>query len=121
MVALPIIAVVDDDPGVRGSIDSLLRSAGLGCLTFDSGEHFMTSGLVTTASCVVTDLHLPGMSGLELQSQLVMRGFHRPLVLMTAYPTETIRHAAVAGGAVAFLTKPIDPEALLGLLLMHSR
>ncbi len=119
MSASPIVAVVDDDPGVRGSIDSLLRSAGLNCLTFASAEHLLVSGSERLVACIVTDIHLPGMSGLELQLEMGVLGWRQPLVMMTAFPSHSARLAATRGGAVAFLTKPIDPEALLAVLNRH--
>lgn len=120
MKASPIIAVVDDDPGVRGSIDSLLRSAGMSGLLFASAEQVLESGLSESVRCVVTDLHLPGMSGLELQLEMRIRGWRKPLIMMTAFPTPASRIAATDGGAVAFLTKPIEPEMLLALLRRHA-
>ncbi len=120
MKASPIIAVVDDDPGVRGSIDSLLRSAGMSGLLFASAEQVLASGLSESVRCVVTDLHLPGMSGLDLQHEIGRRGWRQPVVVMTAFPTVTSRTAAAEVGAVAYLTKPIEPETLLSLLREHT-
>jgi FixJ family two-component response regulator len=108
-----VIAVVDDDPGVRGSLDSLLRSAGMTSLPFASAEALLGSGVEASLACVVTDLHMPGMTGLELQAEIVRRGWTLPLIMMTAYPTDAAREQALAVGAVAFLTKPIDPDRLL--------
>lgn len=109
----PVIAIVDDDPGVRGSLDSLLRSVGLTSLPFTSAEELLGSGLEGRVACIVTDLHMPGMTGLELQAEIVRRGWIQPLIMMTAYPTGAARDQALAAGAVAFLTKPIDPDCLL--------
>jgi len=64
-------------------------------------------------ACIVTDLHMPGMTGLELQAEIVRRGWVLPLIMMTAYPTDAARDQALAAGAAAFLTKPIDPDRLL--------
>ena len=113
MTRSSVIAVVDDDPGVRGSLDSLLRSAGMTSLPFTSAEALLDSGQQTHVACVVTDLHMPGMTGLELQAEIVRRGWSLPLIMMTAYPTPAAREQALAAGAVAFLTKPIDPDCLL--------
>jgi FixJ family two-component response regulator len=108
----PRIAIVDDDPGVRGSLDSLMRSAGLAPCMFDSAEALLAweGGAV---ACVVTDLHMPGMTGLELQAELSRRGWQGPVIVMTAFPTDAAREQALGAGAAAFLTKPIDPDALL--------
>lgn len=113
MKASSLIAVVDDDPGVRGSLDSLLRSVGMTSLPFSSAEALLDSGAEARLACVVTDLHMPGMTGLELQAEIARRGWPLPLIMMTAYPTDTSRDQALTAGAVAFLTKPIDPDRLL--------
>ena len=112
----PVIAIVDDDPGVRGSLDSLLRSAGMASLSFSSAEALLASGARSRLACVVTDLHMPGMTGLELQAEIIRRGWHQPVILMTAYPTEASRAQALGAGAAAFLTKPIDPDSLLAAI-----
>jgi len=109
----PVIAVIDDDPGVRGSVDSLLRSVGLAGRGFAGGEALLSSGAQDELACIVTDLHMPGMTGLELQDELVRRGWRQPVIVMTAYPTDIARNRALAAGACAFLTKPIDPDAFL--------
>lgn len=108
-----IIAIVDDDPGVRGSVDSLLRSAGLVGRCFSGGDALLNCGEESRISCIITDLHMPGMTGLELQAELVRRGWQQPVIVMTAFPTDAAREQATDGGARAFLTKPIDPDALL--------
>ncbi len=113
MNASPVIAIVDDDPGVRGSLDSLLRSVGMVSLGFASAEDLLASGAQGRLACVVTDLHMPGMTGLELQAEIARRGWHKPLIMMTAYPTDQSRDQALGAGAAAFLTKPIDPDSFL--------
>ncbi|WP_293347357.1 response regulator [Phenylobacterium sp.] len=109
----PLIAIVDDDPGVRGSVDSLLRSAGMAGLAFASAEELLASGAQGRLACIVTDLHMPGMTGLELQAEMALRGWRHPVIVMTAYPTDAARDQAMGRGAAAFLTKPIDPDGLL--------
>lgn len=109
----PLIAIVDDDSGVRGSLDSLLRSAGLRGIGFARAEELLASNFSERVACVVTDLHMPGMTGLELQSEMTKRGCAVPVILMTAFPTQAAQEQAMAGGATAFLIKPIDPDALL--------
>lgn len=106
------IAVVDDDPDVRGSLNSLLRSAGHVPRCFDSAEALLADGADGVA-CIVTDLHMPGMTGLELQAETRRRGWPQAVILMTAFPTDATRAEALAGGAAAFLAKPIDPDALI--------
>lgn len=113
MVASPFIAIVDDDPGVRGSLDSLLRSAGLSSLTFDSAETLLASGTQAQISLIITDLHMPGMSGIDLLAEIAILGWHVPTIVMTAYPTDAARKQAMDGGAVAFIGKPVEPVSLL--------
>ena len=113
MSAFPAIAIVDDDPDVLGSLDSLLRSAMMIPHSFNSAEEMLASGLEGELACVVTDLHMPGMTGLELQAEISRRGWDLPLILVTAYPTDIVREQAEKGGAVAFLTKPVDADGLL--------
>jgi FixJ family two-component response regulator len=107
-----LIAIVDDDPGMRGSLDSLLRSAGMASRGFASGDELLASDPAAFA-CIVTDLHMPGMTGLELQAEIARRGWRCAVIVMTAYPTPVARDQALAAGAVAFLTKPIDPDEFL--------
>lgn len=113
MAQASLIAVVDDDPDVRASLDSLMRSVGLAVRCFGSAQDLLADDEARAAACVVTDLHMPGMSGLQLQRELARRGWTQPLIMMTAYPTNEARREAMGGGAAAFLTKPIDPDALL--------
>jgi len=112
----PLIAIVDDDPGVRGSLDSLLRSAGLASLSFDSAEHLLACDAGARIGCIATDLHMPGMTGLELQAELARRGWRQPVIVMTAFPTDASRAQAEAAGAIAFLVKPIDPDLFLAAI-----
>ena len=109
----PLIAIVDDDPDVRASLDSLMRSAGLDARCFDGARELLDARDAATVTCVVTDLHMPDMTGLELQNELTRRGWIQPVIFMTAFPTDATRKQAFAAGAAAFLTKPIDPDALL--------
>jgi FixJ family two-component response regulator len=111
-----LVAIVDDDPGMRGSIESLLRSAGIQGYYFAAAEDLLASEAAARVDCIVTDIHMPAMSGLDLQIELTRRGWRQPLILMTAYPTEMAREQAVSAGAHAFLTKPIDPDALLAAI-----
>jgi FixJ family two-component response regulator len=109
----PIIGIVDDDPDVRGSLDSLMRSAGMTPRCFSCAEELLAHAAQGEFACIVTDLHMPGMTGLELQAEVGRRGWRQPVILMTAYPTDAARAQAMSAGAVAFLTKPVDPDALL--------
>ena len=113
MSAIPIIGIVDDDPDVRGSLDSLMRSAGLVARCFASAEALLADPGQGALACIVTDLHMPGMTGLELQAEMARRGWRQPVILMTAYPTDAAREQALGAGAAGFLTKPVDPDLLL--------
>jgi FixJ family two-component response regulator len=108
----PIIGIVDDDPGMRGSIDSLIRSTGMIPRVFASAGELLAAGVAELA-CIVSDLHMPEMTGLELQAVLQVRGSTVPLIVMTAFPTDAARKQAMDAGARAFLTKPVDPDALI--------
>lgn len=108
-----IICIVDNDDGVRSSLQNYLRAAGLSVRTFDSAETFLASSDSTTADCLVTDLHMPGIGGMALQRELNRTGSSVPVIVMTAFPAAAARLEAARLGAVAFLEKPIDPDALL--------
>jgi FixJ family two-component response regulator len=108
-----LIAIVDDDPGVRGSVDSLIRSAGMISCAFASGEDLLAYRDPAALACIVTDLHMPGMTGLELQAEMRRRGWDNPVIMMTAFPTSVARDQALGAGAAAFLTKPVDPDRLI--------
>lgn len=108
-----LIAIVDDDAGVRTSLNSLLRSTGTANASFANGPELLASRILDQVTCVVTDLHMPEMTGLELQAELMRKNFRGVVIFMTAYPTEAVRTQAMANGARAFLTKPIDPDELL--------
>ncbi|HZF46382.1 MAG TPA: response regulator [Sphingomonadaceae bacterium] len=109
----PVIGVVDDDPDVLGSLDSLLRSAGLAARCFAGGALLLASEDWRSLACIVTDLHMPGMTGLELLLALREEGADLPVIMVTAYPTEAVRRQAEEAGCIAFLTKPVDPDMLL--------
>ncbi|WP_428926631.1 response regulator transcription factor [Marinibacterium sp. SX1] len=108
-----LIAIVDDDPGVRGSLHSLLRSAGMDGIGFAAAEDLLGYADPARLDCIVTDLHMPGMSGTDLQEELARRAWAKPVIVMTAYPTDAARDRALSAGARQFLTKPVDPDALL--------
>jgi FixJ family two-component response regulator len=107
------VAIVDDDAGVRGSLDSLMRSAGLVPRSYAGGASLLADPAHGALACIVTDLHMPDMTGLELQAEIVRRGWRQPVILMSAFPTDAVCRQAIEAGVVAFLTKPIDPDALL--------
>jgi FixJ family two-component response regulator len=108
-----VICVVDDNEEVRESIGAFFRSAGITVEKFDKAESLLAWPNLDAMSCVITDLHMPGMDGLDLQRALRQRRRYVPVILMTAYPTPAARETAHALGITSFVTKPIDPEALL--------
>ena len=110
-----LISIVDDDPLMREGLTSLLRSAGFATQAFASAEEFLSLAHRDNIACLILDVGLPGISGLELQSQLTVTvSNHRiPVVFMTARDDEATRQRALKGGAVDFLRKPVRREALL--------
>lgn len=113
MTALPVICIVDDDRWARGGLRDLIASLGYIARCFESAEQFIESGAVESASCVITDLHMPGLSGLDLQSRLRSEGYRTPIIFVTAYPSEMHRSRAFEYGALGFLTKPYNEQSLV--------
>ena len=111
-----MIAIVDDDDAVRDAVASLVRSLGYDTATFGSAEAFLNSEQINDTSCLITDLHMPGLSGLDLQDRLIAQGHRIPIIFLTGYPDENVRTRAMKAGAVAFLSKPCDGDHLLGCL-----
>ena len=116
MTSVPIIAVVDDDVSVRLAIKGLIRALGLNAHAFESAEKFLSSPQLAQTSCLITDLQMPGMNGLELQSCLTAQGHRFPVILITAFPERSLQERAEAAGAFAFLEKPFDGKRLVDLL-----
>ena len=106
------IAIVDDDIWARLGTGELIQSLGYTASTFDSAKSFLESDCVANTACVITDLQMPDMNGLELQRELKTRGCRTPVIFMTAFPNEAHRAAALNSGAVGFLTKPFDDWSL---------
>ena len=113
---ISIIAIVDDDQAVREATETLVRSMGYSASTFASADEFLTSEQVHDTSCVITDLHMPGLSGFELQDWLIARGYRIPIIFITANSDENVRIRALKAGAVGFLNKPYSEDHLLGYL-----
>jgi FixJ family two-component response regulator len=111
-----MISIVDDDAFVRQAIGELVQSLGYTAATFPSAEHFLESGRVEETSCLITDLQMPGLSGLDLQSHLLAHGRRTPIIFITAFPEEKFRTRALNAGAVGFLSKPCDEDALINCL-----
>ena len=111
--AKPIIYIVDDDVSVRRAMKRLFSSIGIDAQTFASGPEFLDSGYRDQNACLIVDVKMPGMSGLELQRNLVAKGTKIPVVFVTAFDTEEIRGQAKNAGAAGYFRKPVDDQALL--------
>lgn len=108
-----LISIIDDDEAVRVATESLVRSLGFGASTFASAEEFLQSARLGETSCVITDVHMPGMTGVELQSYLRAQGHDVPMIFITAFPEERTRERVHAAGAIGFLSKPFDGCAMI--------
>jgi FixJ family two-component response regulator len=108
-----MISIVDDDTFAGEGIAQLLQSLGYRTALFPSAEQFLESGRVAETTCLITDLQMPGMSGLDLQSRLRADGYDTPIIFITAYPEERLRTRALNGGAVGFLSKPLKEQSLV--------
>ena len=111
-----VISIVDDDAWARSGLADLILSLGYEVRSFESAEQFIQSGGITETMCLITDLNMPGLSGLDLQSHLRSRGHCTPVIFVTAYPTEKHRAQAFAEGAAGFLSKPFDEKSLIACL-----
>ncbi len=109
----PLISVVDDDEAVRESLRGLLRSVRFGVDVFASGEEFLSSHRTGGTDCLLLDVRMPGMSGLDLQRSLMATHPEIPIIFITSHGDEELRSRALRGGAVDYLLKPFSEEALL--------
>jgi FixJ family two-component response regulator len=113
---VPVISIIDDDASVRIGANNLLRSHGYAVHTFASAEEFLRSGHRDSTSCVIADVQMPVMNGVELQSLLRAQGARVPFIFITAFPDKNVREQALKGGATCFLTKPFDGPTLIRYL-----
>jgi FixJ family two-component response regulator len=113
----PTVAVVDDDEAVRGALSNLLASLDLGVATFASAEEFLASPACRAAACLITDVQMPGMSGLDLQRHLASEGNRIPVILITAFPQDRLRQQAEAEGAFGFFAKPFDGRLMIDCIV----
>jgi FixJ family two-component response regulator len=109
----PLISIVDDDRVVREATADLIEALGYTAVTFASAEEFLDSAQVGSTECLITDLQMPGIDGLELQRQLIAIGCTTPIIFITAFPKQRAHDCAMQAGAVAFLTKPFEEAALI--------
>jgi FixJ family two-component response regulator len=115
-----MISIVDDDECARKATAGLIRSLGYPLVTHESAEDFLGSDHVNNTSCLITDVHMPGLSGVELYERLRVDGFAAPTIFVTGQPDEATRTRVLAAGAVAFLSKPFGKQALLDCLQAAS-
>ena len=111
-----LISIVDDDALVCDGTAALVESLGYNAITFASAEHFLGSDVIAETTCLITDMQMPGLNGLELQEALRSQGYQTPVIVITAYPDEKYRTRAFANGAVGFLSKPFDEKSLIECL-----
>jgi len=112
-VARPVIVTVDDDFRVRESIESLFESAGYKAVLFASGDEFLRSGMLASAACLITDVRMPGVDGIELQRRIRQTNPVLPVIFISAHVSAETRQLALDGGAIEFLYKPFDAAELL--------
>jgi FixJ family two-component response regulator len=108
-----MISIVDDDSSVREALKDLIRAMGFAVETFACAEDFLLSGLVAQTGCLITDMRMPGMSGLELHMQLLAKGTPVPMILVTAFADEKEKARALQAGVMGYLTKPFNETELL--------
>jgi CheY-like chemotaxis protein len=113
MTKRALIAIVDDDESIRVMTATLMRSLGFAARGFASAEQFLQSPELGETSCLISDVQMPGISGLELQSRLASENCRTPIIFITAFPDPRIQERALADGAVCFLTKPFDGQTLI--------
>jgi FixJ family two-component response regulator len=112
----PVISIIDDDSSVRAATENLVRSLGYVVHTFSSAEDFLASPHLHDSSCVIADVQMPTMSGLELQACLLARRCRVPFIFITAFALDDVRVRALKAGATCFLAKPFAGEALINCL-----
>jgi FixJ family two-component response regulator len=107
------IAIIDDDESARATMSSFVRSLGFDANAFSSAEEYLLSPQRYRSSCLISDVQMPGMNGLDLQTHLAAQGLRVPIIFITAFPDDKVRSRALAQGAVCILDKPFEREALL--------
>jgi FixJ family two-component response regulator len=112
----PVIAIVDDDDSFRHATLSFVRSLGYSAAAYSSADAFLNSNAVCNTDCLITDVQMPGMSGIELQNHLLAQGKRVPVIFVTAFPETEARGHALRAGAIGFLGKPFADENLISCL-----
>jgi len=111
-----LVAVVDDDDLLRDALRRLLKASGLGAISFESAEDLLNSGRLSEIACLIADVRMPGISGLELQARLKTKRCAIPIIFITAHGDAKMRVQAMRDGAVEFLTKPFDNAVLIEMV-----
>ena len=116
MSGVPLISIVDDDDSLRNSLNNLIRSVGFGVQGFSSAEAFLSSNQAQDTACLILDVRLAGMNGLDLQRHIVAAKWRIPIIFITAHADDDARARALAAGALGFLGKPFREEELLSAM-----
>ncbi|MEY9183831.1 FixJ family two-component response regulator [Bradyrhizobium sp. USDA 326] len=116
MAKTPVIAIVEDDEGVRASLASLVRSLGYEADAYESGLDFLRNAPGDDPACMITDVQMPVITGDELQAQLIAAGRRFPIIFMTAFPSESVRQRVMAAGAHCYLGKPSSGDEIIRCL-----
>ena len=116
MRSVPLISIVDDDESVREATRGLVRSLGYLAAAFASAEEFLSSDRVNDTSCLISDVQMPGLNGVELQRRLIAEGRPVPTIFVTAYPDDRTRACVLSAGAVGYLCKPFREQSLIDCL-----
>jgi FixJ family two-component response regulator len=110
---MPMISIVDDDKAVRDATKALIRSLGYRAATFSSAEEFLGSNQLQETSCLISDVHMPGLNGIELQDRLAAGGHRIPIIFISAFPDDRVRDRAMRSGAISFMSKPYSEANLI--------
>jgi FixJ family two-component response regulator len=113
MKKVPVISIVDDDESGRIALSSLVRSMGCEPSLFSCAEDFLACAKSYGTDCLISDVQMPGMTVLDLQSELLSKGHDIPIIFITAYPEESVRKRAKSAGAICFLSKPFDGQVMI--------
>jgi FixJ family two-component response regulator len=108
-----LVSIVEDDESVRNATENLLRSKGWAVLTFESADAFLASGAVHRTGCLISDVTMSGMSGIEMHAQLISQGCAPPTIFITGYPNTQDESLVLTNGALAYLEKPVDSTVIL--------
>lgn len=108
-----VVSIVDDDESVRTAVGSLLQSLGMIAHVFPSAEAFLSSPYVAETACLISDVQMPGISGVELQNRLAADNRHIPIIFISAFRSEDVTNRALGAGAICFLQKPFDAKTLM--------